>query len=390
MFPTGFVIINYLLRRGVKSTLHGVLLAILTGLFAASATAHEVRPAIGDVEVTQDAVRLDLRLALEGLVAGIDLAGLDDTDNSPLSGYYDQLRALPPADLETAFNDIWPAIKDGIRIEVDGAEIEPSLGDVQIPEVGDTDIARDSVLTLTAQLPDGDAPVMIGWNATYGPLVLRQVGEGDALYTGYLEGGQMSDPLPREGVAELGALQEFGRYVVLGFEHIVPKGLDHILFVLGLFFFSLHLRPLLWQVTAFTVAHTVTLALATLKIVTISPEIVEPLIAASIVYIAVENVLGGQMNMRRIVVIFAFGLLHGLGFASVLGEIGMNPSRLIADLVAFNIGVELGQLAVILAAFLLVGIWFAKKDWYRAVIAIPASVIIGLIGFWWFVERTIL
>ena len=108
--------------------------------------------------------------------------------------------------------------------------------------------------------------------------------------------GRSAPPCPREGFAVEGALPVFGRFIVSGFEHIIPKGLDHILFVLGLFFFSLRFGPLLWQVTAFTLAHTVTLALASLQIVSIPASIVEPLIAASIVYVAVENIFGGKVG----------------------------------------------------------------------------------------------
>ncbi len=352
--------------------------------------AHEVRPAVGDVTIGADTVRIDLRVTLESLVAGIDLAGLADTNESPLSGYYDLLRGKSAADLDAAFRKAWPRIQSGIFIQVDGAALTPEIAELRIPEVGDVSLPRDSILTLSAALPPGDSPVQAGWMAGYGPLVLRQIGEGEDLYTGYLTGGALSDPMPRVGVAQIGALTEFGRYIVLGFEHIVPKGLDHILFVLGLFLFSLHLRPLLMQVTAFTLAHTVTLALASLKIVTIPAEIVEPLIAASIVFVAVENILGGRITWRRVAVVFGFGLLHGLGFASVLGEIGLNPARFVADLVAFNVGVEIGQLAVISVAFLAFGAWFGRKPWYRTRVVIPISALIAVTGAWWMIQRIIL
>ena len=162
------------------------------------------------------------------------------------------------------------------------------------------------------------------------------------------------------------------------------------LLVLGLFFFSIKMRPLLIQVSAFTLAHTITLALATLGIVSISGNIVEPLIALSIVYVAVENILTPNLTRWRPFVIFGFGLLHGLGFASVLSEFGLEPGHFIASLIAFNIGVEVGQLAVILVAFLAVGLWFGKRDWYRSRIAIPASVVIALVGAYWSFERVFL
>ena len=179
-------------------------------------------------------------------------------------------------------------------------------------------------------------------------------------------------------------------YIPVGFDHILPKGLDHILFVLGLFFLSIYLRPLLWQITAFTLAHTVTLALGAMGWVTVPAGIVEPLIAASIVYVAIENLFMSGLSRWRPFVIFGFGLLHGLGFASVLGEFGIPDDQFFAALIAFNIGVEFGQLTVIAAAFLAVGLWFRHKDWYRARISVPASLLIAAVGAYWFIERVFL
>ncbi|MEM6734376.1 MAG: HupE/UreJ family protein, partial [Myxococcota bacterium] len=136
-------------------------------------------------------------------------------------------------------------------------------------------------------------------------------------------------------------------YLVQGVLHIVPKGLDHILFVLGLFLLSTAWKPLLWQVSAFTLAHSVTLGLSMAGVWQMPGHIVEPIIAASIVYVAVENIFTTDLNPWRPVLVFAFGLLHGLGFAGVLGEIGMPTDAFFTALLAFNVGVELGQLAVI-------------------------------------------
>ena len=145
----------------------------------------------------------------------------------------------------------------------------------------------------------------------------------------------------------------------MGFDHIVPKGLDHILFVLGLFFLAAQFRPLLLQISLFTLAHTITLALAALGYVNLPGSIVEPLIAASIVFIAIENVWARGISRWRPFVIFGFGLLHGLGFASVLGEFGLPEETFVAALIGFNVGVEVGQLAVIAVMFLCV--WQALR-----------------------------
>ncbi len=127
--------------------------------------------------------------------------------------------------------------------------------------------------------------------------------------------------------------------------------------------------------------------MATLGIVSVPASVVEPLIAASIVYVAVENIRGGPITWWRTAVVFGFGLLHGLGFASVLGDVGLQPSGFILSLISFNIGVELGQLTVIAAAFLTVGLWFGQRHWYRTVVAVPASLLIASVGAYWTVER---
>lgn len=350
-------------------------------------SAHEVRPAIADLTIEGQSLALDIQLNLEAFVAGINLTEVTDTNDAPQASSYDSLRAKGPAALEADFRRFWPQMQDGLNIEVGGTRVVPELAGVTVPEVGEIDLPRDSHISVTANLPANDDGVTVGWDRGFGPLVLRQTGEAEGLYTGYLTDGQSSAVIPRIGSARESAVQAFGTYIKIGFEHILPKGLDHILFVLGLFFLSLKLRPLLLQITAFTVAHTVALALGILGYVAVPSSIVEPLIAASIVYVAVENVLTKDISRWRPFVVFGFGLLHGLGFAAVLGDIGLDPQRFILGLIGFNVGVELGQLTVISLAFLAVGAWFRHRAWYRGRISNPASVTIALVGGYWFVER---
>lgn len=368
------------------STVCALVFAIVIA-FTATARAHEIRPAVADVSIGANELSMQIELTLEALVAGIDLQGLDNTDNAPEAERYDQLRAMEADALKQAIQDAWPDLAKTFFFAAGGTPLMPTLQTITIPAPGDLDLPRDSKITVTAELPDDDSTITLGWAAANGPLVIRQTGGGEDAYAALLEDGALSAPLPRTGYAAESAGAVFLRFIVQGFEHIIPKGLDHIVFVLGLFFFSMHLRPLLTQVTAFTVAHTVTLALAALGIVTIPGSIVEPLIAASIVVVAIENILQPKLGLWRTVVVFLFGLLHGLGFASVLGELGGGQANFVARLIGFNIGVEIGQLTVILAAFLLVGLWFGRKPWYRFGIAVPASVVIAGIGAYWFVER---
>jgi len=197
--------------------------------------------------------------------------------------------------------------------------------------------------------------------------------------------------LKRQRIRRLAAMpfyKKFYIFVKAGFEHIIPQGIDHILFVLGLFFSCITFRALLWQVTAFTVAHSITLILAAQGFVQLRGDIVEAIIALSIVWVAVENVLFKKTSKWRYSIVFAFGLLHGLGFAALLTQYGLPKDNFISMLLAFNIGVEFGQLSVLLMAFVIVRLIFIKTK-YKNQLKIPASILIGLVGLYWFIESII-
>jgi hypothetical protein len=176
-------------------------------------------------------------------------------------------------------------------------------------------------------------------------------------------------------------------YLKLGFHHIIPGGLDHILFVSALCLLSNKIKTILWQATAFTVAHSVTLALSMKNIIVVPSAITEPIIALSICFVAIENILFSQLKPWRIGIVFMFGLIHGMGFASALNEIGLPPNKFYTSILAFNGGVELGQAAIIVMIFAsIVGLW-GKKTWYRQRIVYPLSVIIALIAGYWTITR---
>lgn len=189
-------------------------------------------------------------------------------------------------------------------------------------------------------------------------------------------------------LSKLSKSEVLGIYLQLGFTHIIPLGFDHILFVLGLYLLNPKLKPILWQATAFTVAHTITLGLAMYQIIKPPASIVEPVIALSIVYVALENVFSPRLKASRIGVVFLFGLVHGMGFASALTQLGLPQNSYLSSLLMFNLGVELGQITVILAASFLIGRPFGNKPFYRKKIVIPLSIIIAAIAAYWTVERT--
>lgn len=174
-------------------------------------------------------------------------------------------------------------------------------------------------------------------------------------------------------------------WIVAGFQHIIPKGLDHILFILGLFFLQPRVRPLLWQSTAFTIAHSITLGLVIANVFSVSSHIVEPAISLSVAYVGFENLWTKQLKPWRVGLIFALGLLHGMGFASVMQDLDIPSGSLATPLLGFNVGVECGQLAVLGAAYALTCAFLHKPVFNR--VRMIASILIGLAGLYMTIER---
>ena len=174
-----------------------------------------------------------------------------------------------------------------------------------------------------------------------------------------------------------------------GFRHILPRGLDHVLFVLGVFLLSTRLRTVLVQLSAFTVAHSITFGLSMYGIVSLPPAIVEPAIALSIAYVAVENLTTSRLRRHRVALVFAFGLLHGLGFAGALSALALPRSQFLLALVGFNVGVEAGQIAVVALALAASAPWHRSPIQYRRFVLVPCSIAIAAIGLFWTIERLV-
>lgn len=179
-------------------------------------------------------------------------------------------------------------------------------------------------------------------------------------------------------------------YLQLGYQHILPLGFDHILFVLCLLLLSPRLKPVLWQATAFTLAHSVTLGLTIYHVITPPERIVEPVIALSIMYVALENILSGRLKTSRIGVVFLFGLIHGMGFAGALEQLGLPRDAYLISLIMFNAGIELGQLTIILTAYFLLVKWLGNKPYYPRLIVPSLSIVIIIIAGYWTVQRLFL
>ncbi len=370
---------------------HLLRVLLLPWMFlAVGSLAHEIRPAVVTVEFSASQYRVEIATNIEAMLAGVNPRHKDTTE-SPNANRYDTLRALAPAALKWQFEAFAPEFIDKLDLEFDGEKITPAITAIEIPAVGDLKLARISTLHLEGALPPGVREFRWSYAKELGDNVLKLKEAGrDEVASVWLQNGEWSDPYVfGHGIRPRTAWQVVVQYVELGFTHILPKGLDHILFVLGLFLLSTRWKPLLIQVTSFTIAHSITLALSIYGVFSLPPSIVEPLIALSIAYVAVENILTTELHAWRPFVVFGFGLLHGMGFAGVLQEIGMPRSEFLAALVSFNVGVELGQLAVITLVFVLLGAWFRHKPWYRQRIVIPASALIAATGLYWTVERII-
>jgi hypothetical protein len=366
------------------------LAALLFGLLAAPAAAHNLT--VTDVLVVLSAngnYQVDVHCDLDALALGVD----PSLDALEVMALYAQLDEGEKARRVEALE---PMFQRRIRLRFDG---ETAIPDVAFPDVGTQIVERSLVPTvlgttarLTGRVPTGAKALTVAVSRGFPQPLLTVLDQRSLRGVSMPLGpGEESPPFPLDGT--LGVTPEstpsvVGRYVVLGFEHILPKGLDHILFILGLFLLSARLRPLLLQVSAFTLAHTVTLALAATGVVALPARLVEPLIALSIAYVAIENLLTEKLHAWRPMLVFAFGLLHGLGFAGVLAELGFPADRLWPALLSFNVGVELGQLTVLALAFLSLGL-LRDKPWYRRRVVVPACVAIAALGLFWAVERAL-
>lgn len=277
---------------------------------------------------------------------------------------------------------------DRVVLFVDGHEVRPVSVDYAPPPAdpppGQFALAA---YTLHGRMPEGAQTIRWYYGLVNDPypftITLADGSEttewvqGDAWSTALALGGPFIRPSPWTRLRQ---------YLALGFVHILPRGLDHILFVLGLFLLRAQLRPVLVQVSTFTLAHSLTLALSLYGIVALPATIVEPLIALSIVYVAIENLRTQALTPWRVALVFLFGLLHGLGFAGVLTELQLPRADFAVALLGFNLGVEAGQLTVIAGAAVLVG-WCRRRPWYHRRVVVPASLAIAAIGAYWMITR---
>ena len=358
--------------------------------FIKSSYAHELRPAIANLNIYEKddiiSANLLIQLNLEAIIAGIDNRH-SNTEKSEKSEEYQDLRKMNPTLLMREFKSKIKNFNNKINLTSYNGNLDLNLINIVIPEVGDINIIRDTFVNFNIHKIDGEN-LEFFWNKSLGSVILRINSiNNEPLYSELIGGGKQSKLFSIKTKTEVRFFQNIKDYTQLGFKHIVPNGLDHILFVLALFLLSPKLKPLVLQVSIFTLAHTITLFLGVLNIISIPGMIVEPIIALSICFIAIENLFTENIKKIRPYIIFVFGLLHGLGFAGILNEIGTSSNLFISSLISFNVGVELGQISVIFFSYIFIALFFQKKSWYRNRITRPVSVILAFIGFYWFIQR---
>lgn len=360
-----------------RSWIAGIVICFLAVLRPGAAAAHE----IGSTQIVASfeaggAFHLEISVDPDALLTRLQLL---------VNG--DVVAPASRADRDLRLEDLLPAFANALRVRIDGHDAETTLRYLPASAFGDLAQAP-STIRVDGRAPAGAGVATIAYGLSSGTFALVVRVRDSPPQTLWIDGDRDSAPIalaaapPPEGTAAIVA-----RYFALGFTHILPGGVDHILFVLGLFLLSARRRPVLLQVSAFTLAHSLTFALTLCGIVSLPARVVEPMIALSIAYVACENVMTTELKTWRIALVFAFGLLHGMGFAGVLRDIGLPKAQLVPALFSFNAGVEAGQLVVVAGALAAVACWRSDAATYRRLVVQPASVLLAATGLFWTVQR---
>lgn len=348
-----------------------VVAAVLTFLVAPTASAHEVGLSRGTYAAAGESVTADLVLSrkeLTSIVPEVD----GDRDGS-----------VAETELAAARTPITKAIVDRIRVSSGDAACAGALTDARLTEEDGVELRA----TYLCGAPVTRAKVELGLfdDLAYGHRHIARSAAGTHVTETVLSRSQRTLELagsgePAPAQAKPGHLAMFG----LGIEHILT-GYDHLVFLLGLVLVGGRWRSLLWVITAFTLAHSITLGLAALGVWALRPSIVEPAIALSIAYVGVENFFVKDAE-KRWRITFPFGLVHGFGFAGALQEITLPRADVPAALFLFNSGVEVGQLAV-LAVVLPALVALRRRPWFERYGVKAGSALIVAAGLVWFVMR---
>jgi len=351
------------------------LLLVLLILATASAFAHD--PGLSAVRLKIDANKIAARLTF----ARPDIAIIAPMDA-------DRDGRVTRSEFDAARPRLESLARESLAVRVDGSELSPAA--------------------VTVHLDEGDAihfdlefPAARGAKLVLRSLLIDKLPRGHRQFLSLLDerensrAQRMLDAANNSFECDLAALpiphtrpRAFLGFLPLGVEHIL-LGFDHLAFLFALLIAGGKARETVKIITSFTVAHSITLGLATMDVVKVSPGVVEPLIAVSIIYVGIENIFRREIK-RRWLLTFAFGLVHGFGFASALRELGVGTGlRAVTPLLSFNLGVEIGQIAI--ASLILPLIWKLRQKPLFLVRYVPAcSILVAIAGGYWLIERTVL
>jgi hydrogenase/urease accessory protein HupE len=340
------------------------------------AFAHDPGLSSGSLKIGDRSIEVSLGFSM------VDTAEIVDLDR-------DHDAKVSPAELTEARDELTKKLNSAMEIRFDGRLRQPIGGHCDFDENRNLivlikfNLSEFTNLTVRskwlAYMQPGHRQYFTVQNAAGQMLAERMLSAN--LDTLTLEMDQAAPPLPAA------ARLSFTSFLALGIKHIWT-GYDHLLFLFGLLIVTRNARSSLLIITCFTVAHSITLAAATLNWVHLPSRVVEPLIAASIVYVGVENLIRHGQPKGRWLLTFSFGLIHGLGFAAVLRELGVGEKGggIVVPLVSFNLGVELGQIAV--AAVVLPLIWKLRERPAFQSKGVPVcSGLIVVLGAFWFFQR---
>ena len=365
------------------------LLLVWLLLFTGVATAHQIAEISMSVALQGDQVTAIADA--DGAYMLPEFRGDEDQEAKDLAW----LREQGPEGWHKIARECEAYWRDCIHLKADGQELPWTL---RVPELeketpafleeGDPEELPMLAVQIEAKLPAGATKLGIAWKEPFGVNLIVTTGKGESAETKPLVSGEEAVVAERAAPeAEMKPAEtSLTGWIQLGFVHILPEGVDHILFVLGLFLLVPKWKPLLQQTIVFTLAHSLSLAAAALGWVHVPPAPVEVLIAASIAWVGIENFWAKELGKGRLILVGLFGLVHGLGFAGVLSGLlpAGQPEKLPSALFGFNVGVEFGQIAVLAMAFAAFAWWGEKRFiWVKRV----GSAIVGLAGLILVIER---
>jgi hydrogenase/urease accessory protein HupE len=344
----------------------GGLVALLGALAPRTASAHEVGLSHG--EYTLEGASLQVRLTF----ARRELLGLLPSLDEDKDGF------LSSGDLIAGRGVLKATVRSGLSARTGGEDCHLESQDARLIE--EDGVALEAKFSCGRASERATVEVRLLQHLPHGHRHLARATSGETVVDSVL---LQSAPLVELG-GSAGKGSVAGSMLWMGLIHILG-GFDHLVFLFGLILVGGSLRGLIATITAFTVAHSITIALAVLGVWSASPSIIEPAIALSVAYVGIENFFVKSAD-RRWLITFPFGLVHGFGFAGALGELAVPREQLVPALLSFNLGVEAGQLAV-LAVVLPVLLWARQREWFRTYGVRGLSTVVVLLGVGWFALR---